>query len=629
MLMDLQNIRFGYGGTVILDGVSFTLSERERVGLVGANGEGKTTLIKLMTGALTPDAGTIRKKGGLRIGILEQNGGLDADGTVYAAMQAVFAPVIAAMERMHEVGARMAEAAGSDELRALADKYEKLERAVAAADGYNIDVKIRTVLGGMGFADRYEQSVRTMSGGEKTRLKLCRLLLEEPELLFLDEPTNHLDIGTLFWLEEYLKSYKGALFVVSHDRYFLDAVTEKTLELERRKVTAFRGNYTKYKALKAEKYAHDLKEYEKQQEEIAALQEYVARNIVRATTAKSAQSRVKKLESMERLEKPVPPPKPPKFAFFTVETSEERALTVQGLRLAAGDRTLIADANFEVRRGEKIAVVGENGAGKSTLIRALLAANTPAVRFGRGNRIGYYDQENADLDPDESVLGALWHKHTALSQTQARGLLARTGLTDEDMEKSVRDLSGGERAKLALALLEARQANFLLLDEPTNHLDLLSRESLEEALRQFEGTLLFVSHDRYFIQNIAQKVLEAADGALTLYPCGYDEYTALKRAQGEAQAAREREAKAQERAAQGAASYRSKADRAEEAKKKQRIKETESKIAAAEAEIAALNAQIADPDFAADYRRLNEACARLDALHADVERLYQEYETLL
>ena len=267
MLMDLQNIRFGYGGTVILDGVSFTLSERERVGLVGANGEGKTTLIKLMTGALSPDAGTIRKKGGLRIGILEQNGGLDADGTVYAAMQAVFAPVIAAMERMHEVGARMAEAAGSDELRALADKYEKLERAVAAADGYNIDVKIRTVLGGMGFADRYEQSVRTMSGGEKTRLKLCRLLLEEPELLFLDEPTNHLDIGTLFWLEEYLKSYKGALFVVSHDRYFLDAVTEKTLELERRKVTAFRGNYTKYKALKAEKYAHDLKEYEKQQQQ--------------------------------------------------------------------------------------------------------------------------------------------------------------------------------------------------------------------------------------------------------------------------------------------------------------------------------------------------------------------------
>ena len=630
MLVSFENIRFGYDDKVLLDGVSFTIAAGERVGLIGPNGEGKTTLIRLMTGALSPDEGKVYKKSGLRIGLLEQSGGLEADGTVYDAMRAVFSDVFSAMDRMREVETQLADAPeGSAQYRDLSARYELLERTVAAADGYNADVKIKTVLGGMGFADMYGQRVRTMSGGEKTRLKLCRLLLEEPELLILDEPTNHLDVPTLFWLEEYLKSYRGALFIVSHDRYFLDAVTAKTFELENRKVTAFRGNYSAYKVLKAEKYEHDLKEYEKQQEEIAALEDYVARNIVRATTAKSAQSRVKKLESMERLEKPVPPPRPPKFCFERTETSEERALTVDGLSLSAGGKTLFAGASFEVRRGEKIAVVGENGTGKSTLIRALVAGHDPAVHWGRFNKIGYYDQENADLDPEETVLGALWHKYTALSQTQARALLARAGLTDEDMEKKVRSLSGGERAKLALVLLEARRGNFLVLDEPTNHLDLPARESLEKALEAFDGTLLFVSHDRYFIRNIADKILEIEKGAVTLYPCGYGEYTAQKAAQSEAKQAQEKAAKAQERAAQAASSYRSRADRAEAAKKKQKIRETEAAIADAEAEIAALNAQIADPAFAADYRRMNEACARLDELHAETERLYEEYETLL
>ena len=630
MLLTLENVSFGYDDKRILEEVNFTVSEGERIGLIGPNGEGKTTLLRLMAGTLDPDGGKVLKKSGLKIGYLEQNGGLESERTVFAEMQAVFADVQRAMDAQREIAAQMAaEREGSDEFRALAARYEQLDKLIAARDGYNADVRIRTVLGGMGFAPMYEQKISAMSGGEKTRLKLCRLLLEQPDILFLDEPTNHLDVPTLFWLENYLKSYRGAIFTVSHDRYFLDATVGKIFELENRRVRAFRGNYSKYKQLKAEQYEHDLREYEKQQEEIAALEDYVARNIVRATTARSAQSRVKKLESMERLEKPVPPPTPPVFAFETEEKSEERTLSVEGLELSAGEKKLLSNASFEVRRGDKIAVVGENGAGKSTLIRALVGRRSPAVRWGRYTRIGYYDQENADLDPDETVLGALWHRHTAMSQTQARALLARAKLGAEDMEKKVRSLSGGERAKLALVLLEAQRANVLVLDEPTNHLDLQARESLEAALRAFAGTLLFVSHDRYFIAALADKIVELEGGALTVYPFGYAAYTDAKQTaavQAEAQAKAEKE---EERAARRESSYRSKAERAEEAKRKQLLKQTEADIAAAEEQIEALNAAIARPEVAADYRRMNEACAALDELHARLDALYEQYEKLI
>ena len=630
MLIACENVRFGYDDKIILDDVCFTLSEGERVGLIGPNGEGKTTLIRLLAGALEPDAGKIVKKSGLRIGWLEQNGGLESDKTVYAEMQSVFAPVYKAMDEQRGIGARLAQVEeGSREAQALAARYEQLEKQIAAADGYNAEVRIRTVLGGMGFADRLEQRICTMSGGEKTRLKLCRLLLEQPEILFLDEPTNHLDVSTMYWLEEYLKSYRGAIFTVSHDRFFLDAAVGKILELENCRVRAFRGNYSKYKILKAELYEHELKEYEKQQEEIAALQDYVARNIVRATTAKSAQSRVKKLESMERLEKPLPPPKPPKFAFAADERSEERTLCVEGLTLTAGGRTLLHNANFSLRRGEKAAVVGENGAGKSTLIRAIVQGNDPAVRVGRFTKIGYYDQENADIDPAETVLGALWHRHTYMSQTQARSMLAQAKLCEDDIEKPVSSLSGGERAKLALVLLEAQRANLLILDEPTNHLDLQARESLEAALRAFEGTLLFVSHDRYFIQNIAGRIIEIAGGELTCYPCDYEAYTAQKRAADQAAEAQAKAEKQEARAAQKDASHRTKAERAQEAKRKQQAKQTEERIAALEEEEQALTEAIGTPAVAADYKLLAEKCARLDEVHAALDALYAEYEKLI
>ena len=630
MLLTLENVAFGYDDKRILENISFTVNEGERIGFIGQNGEGKTTLIRLMLGQLSQDGGSIYRKSGLKCGYLAQTGGYESENTVYEEMRGVFSDVFGAMEKLRDTEKALARAEyGSGEYRDLSAKYEQLDKRIAAADGYNADVKIKTVLNGMGFEKSYDQVISTMSGGEKTRLKLCRLLLEEPEILFLDEPTNHLDVPTLFWLENYLASYKGAIFTVSHDRYFLDRVVQKIFELENRRVNVFRGNYSKYKVLKAEKVLTAEREYEKQQEEIAALKDYVARNIVRATTAKSAQSRVKKLENMELLEKPLPPPRPPVFRFAFGEKSEEAALGVEGLTLSAGGKTLAEGVSFAMRRGEKAAIVGENGTGKSTLIRALVKKSDPAVRWGRFVKIGYYDQENADLDPEETVLGALWHKHTGWTQTEARSALARAKLTAEDIEKKVKSLSGGERAKLSLVLLEAEEANFLVLDEPTNHLDLLAREALEDALKQYEGTLLFVSHDRYFIQNIAGKIIEIADKKLTVYPCGYDDFNALKKqAAAKAQAAASAE-DANRRASAQTASYRSKAERAEDAKRKQLAKQTEKDISDTEAEIAALQEEIARPEVAADYKLLGEKCALLDALNERLERLYAEYEKFI
>ena len=627
MLLNAENVTFGYDDKIILDKVSFTVNEGERIGFIGANGEGKTTLLRILTGQLIPDAGAVYKKSGLKWGYLEQNGGFESDGTVYGEMRAVFSDVFGAMDKLRETEKALSLAPfGSDEYRRLAAAYEGLEKRIAAADGYNADVKIRTVLGGMGFEKAYDQKISTMSGGEKTRLKLCRLLLEEPEILFLDEPTNHLDVKTLFWLEDYLSSYKGAIFAVSHDRYFLDRTANKIFELENRRIFSYRGNYSKYKILKAERIAYEEKEYEKQQEEIASLKEYIAKNIVRATTAKSAQSRVKKLENMEMLEKPLPPPAPPRFSFAFTENCSEVALTATNLSLAVGDKKLFGGAAFEIRRGEKVAVIGENGTGKSTLIRTVVEGNDPAIRRGRYVKIGYYDQENARIDPNETVLGALWHKHTYMSQTQARSLLAQAKLSEEDVDKRVSALSGGERAKLSLVLLEAEKANFLILDEPTNHLDLAARESLESALKNFEGTLLFVSHDRYFIQNLADKIIKIEGGKVTEFKGTYDEFTDRKRAD-DARRAQILQAEQPEKNAQS--SYRSKADRAQEAKRKQRVRELEEKISVCEAEIDSINAEIAKPEIASDYKLLGEKCARLDALHREADALYAEYEKLI
>ena len=629
MLVSAENMAFGFAGSPLLEKIDFTLSEGDRVGLIGPNGEGKTTLIRLILSELEPEDGRIFVKNGIRIGYLAQNGGYDSENTVFEEMKEIFAEDIRALDSLRETEKKIAAAEeGSDEYRALSGKYEALNKLIAARDSYRYEIRIRTVLNGMGFSEFYNQRISTMSGGEKTRLKLCRLLLEEPELLILDEPTNHLDIKTLFWLEEYLAAFRGAILTVSHDRYFLDKIVKEIYELENGRLCAFKGNYTKYKLLKAEKNARLLKEYEKQQEEIAHLQDYVDRNLVRATTAKSALSRVKKLEKMEVLEKPKLPPSPPRFSFSYAERPYERVLEVAALELKAGERTLLKDASFTVMRGEKCAVVGDNGTGKSTLVREIVRGKNPAVKAGRFVKIACYDQENANLNPENTVLGELWERHVLWEQTKVRNILAQVKLDAGDMDKKVKMLSGGERAKLALAVFECENGNFLILDEPTNHLDLPARESLEDALKAFDGTVLFVSHDRYFIQALAGKIVELADGKIAEFKGTYEEYNACKAAAKEAK-------EAEEKAALPAApkpkdgGYRTKEERAAETKKRLRIKQLEEEISALESEESDINAQLALPEIAADYARLSERCKRLEEVKADLDNLYEEYETLI
>lgn len=628
MLISAENLSFGFAGAPLLENISFTLSEGDRVGLIGPNGEGKTTLIRLILSELEPESGALFKKNGCRIGYLAQTGGYDSENTAFEEMRSVFREDIRAIDALRETEAKIARAEeGSAEYRALSARYDALTKQIAARDSYHYEIKIRTVLNGMGFSDSFSQPVSTMSGGEKTRLKLCRLLLEEPELLILDEPTNHLDIKTLFWLEDYLASFKGAILTVSHDRYFLDRLVREIYELERGTLSVFKGNYTKYKLLKAEKNARILKEYEKQQEEIAHLQDYVDKNLVRATTAKSALSRVKKLEKMERIERPPLPPSPPRFSFSYAEKPYEKVLEVSDLRLAAGEKVLLENASFALTRGEKCAVVGDNGTGKSTLVKEIVKNKNPAVKIGRFVKVAYYDQENANLNPENTVLGELWERHVLWDQTKVRNILAQAKLDAGDMDKKVRMLSGGERAKLALAVFECENGNFLILDEPTNHLDLPARESLEDALKAFDGTILFVSHDRYFIQALAGKIVELSDGKAVEFKGTYDEYNAFKAAlkDGGERPAPQKAAEAKPKES----GYRTKEERAAETKKRLRVKQIEEEISALETEEAEINSQLALPEIAGNYELLKEKCARLEEVKNLLDGLYEEYETLI
>lgn len=628
MLISAENLSFGFAGAPLLENISFTLSEGDRVGLIGPNGEGKTTLIRLILSELEPESGALFKKNGCRIGYLAQTGGYDSENTAFEEMRSVFREDIRAIDALRETEAKIARAEeGSAEYRALSARYDALTKQIAARDSYHYEIKIRTVLNGMGFSDSFSQPVSTMSGGEKTRLKLCRLLLEEPELLILDEPTNHLDIKTLFWLEDYLSSFKGAILTVSHDRYFLDRLVREIYELERGTLSVFKGNYTKYKLLKAEKNTRILKEYEKQQEEIAHLQDYVDKNLVRATTAKSALSRVKKLEKMERIERPPLPPSPPRFSFSYAEKPYEKVLEVSALRLAAGEKVLLENASFALTRGEKCAVVGDNGTGKSTLVKEIVKNKNPAVKIGRFVKVAYYDQENANLNPENTVLGELWERHVLWDQTKVRNILAQAKLDAGDMDKKVRMLSGGERAKLALAVFECENGNFLILDEPTNHLDLPARESLEDALKAFDGTILFVSHDRYFIQALAGKIVELSDGKAVEFKGTYDEYNAFKAAlkDGGERPAPQKAAEAKPKES----GYRTKEERAAETKKRLRIKEIEETISALESEENDINEQLTSPEVTGNYTLLSEKCKRLEEVKNALDELYSEYETLI
>ncbi len=629
MLLSLENVSFGYDDKLILEGLNLTVNESDRIGLIGKNGIGKSTLLHVLLGKLLPDEGGISKKGGLRIGFLAQNSGLEGEKTVYEEMKAVFADALVAEKKMREIEGEMAKLVNheSAEFRALSSAYARASAVFDAADGYQIDVRIRTVLNGMGFAECYDRVVSTMSGGEKTRLALCRLLLAAPELLVLDEPTNHLDFASLAWLEEYLTAYRGSIIVVSHDRWFLDRTVNLIWELDNRKVMTFRGNYTKYKELKRAYVERQLKEYEKQANRIASMQEYAERNIVRASTSKSAKSRLHQLEHIERIEKPNTTEHIPKFSFSYDSEPVKDVLSVQDTVLSVGEeeRVLCKHLAFSLRRGEKLAIIGKNGTGKSTLLKRLLKAQVEsdrAVCWGRGVRIGYYDQENLNLNFQNTVLEELWNRHLSMAQAEVRGSLARMLLGEEDMEKPVSVLSGGERAKLGFAILIAERGNVLVLDEPTNHLDLVSREALEEALCAYGGTMIFVSHDRYFLNAVCSRLLEIKEVAPAFFETfeGYlaEQEKERQRIEFEKSVAAEKKN----------STHRTAKMRSEEVKKKSRIRALEAEISENEELLSELEAKVSTPEISGDYEKLKSVCEEMERVRAHVETLFEEWSTL-
>ena len=632
MLVSCTGLCKSFGEKSVLEEFSFAINEKDRIGLIGVNGAGKSTLLKVLTGRYEPDAGEIARASGLRVGYLEQNSGLESSRTILEEMRSVFASLLETEQTMRALEQEIAALEpDSPRYREQTAEYDRITAVFEAGDGYQIPVKISTVLNGMGFPEPLlGQVVSSLSGGEKTRLAMAKLLLEEPELLILDEPTNHLDFSTVMWLEEYLTEYKGALLIVSHDRYFLDKLVTQTWEVEQHRLFCYPGNYSKYKLLKAERVQAQQKAYEKQQAQIASMQEYAERNIARASTSNSAKSRLHQLANMERIEKPFSEPKTPHFQFNTLTAPVKDLLTVSGLSLHVGDetsgKTLLTGVEFNVRRGEKAAVIGENGIGKSTLLKSILGLlpQEGEIRWGRGVTTGYYDQENEQMNPENTALEELWSRFPRLPEHAVRSLLGQVLLTGDNCYKKVSVLSGGERARLGFAILMAEQRNTLVLDEPTNHLDLASREELERALTAFDGTLIFVSHDRYFLNTIPTKIIELTRDGVTVYPGNFEDYLTAK----EREKAKQAEAKAAEPVSappvseRGEGFYRSKQQRAADAKRRKRLAELEQLIEQLDTQQAEVQQAIAAPENAADYLFLQEQCNLL-------EELKQQHETAM
>jgi len=521
-----------FGGDVLFENLSFVVQERARIALVGKNGAGKSTLLKMIVGEEDPSAGTLTATKGLTIGYLAQHAGLSSELTVYAELLAVFTDLQVKEVSLRQMEQEMAELSGA-ELADLMRRYDSLTEEFRVAGGFTYESELRSMLNAFQFPETmWQQAVSSLSGGQKTRLALVKMLLQSPDLLVLDEPTNHLDIETLAWLENYLLSYKGALLLVSHDRYFLDKVAREVLELSRGRLTSYKGNYSAYVAAREVQLATAEKEFEKQQKEIASLEDFVARNLVRASTTKRAQSRQKRLDKIERLEAPVLSDRKVHLTFASEKTSGNEVLQVADLAIGYADEVQLADhLTLEVRKLDAIAIVGPNGIGKSTFIKSVLGktpALSGAVKLGANVTVGYYDQEQAGLTAANTVLEELWKDYRLLPEVEIRNVLGAFLFSGDEVKKSVGMLSGGEKARLLLAKLSMQHDNFLVLDEPTNHLDIESREALEQALIDYDGSLLFVSHDRYFINRVATKIFEISRAGGRLFLGDYDYYLEKK-----------------------------------------------------------------------------------------------------
>ncbi|WP_256759021.1 ABC-F family ATP-binding cassette domain-containing protein [Cohnella sp. WQ 127256] len=636
MLLHASSITKHYGVTPVLDGVSLLINERDRIGLVGVNGAGKSTFLRILAGELTADTGSVSKPRELKIGYLAQNGGLQGHRTIWEEMNSAFGPLLDQERALQELEARIAdpvELENSERYEALLVQYADVSEKFRESGGYEMKNRIRSILHGMGFGSfAPETEVSSLSGGQRTRLALARLLLVQPELLLLDEPTNHLDIQTLTWLEQYLRSYAGAMVIVSHDRYFLDATVTSILEIERHAATRYTGNYSRFMDLKAAAFDQQLKLFEQQRKEISKMEDFIQRNIVRATTTRRAQSRRNALERIERLEKPGTL-RQANFSFSTERRSGKEVLRAFNCAAAPKEdmAPLFSNVTFEVKRGERLALLGPNGVGKTTLLRALidrLPLRAGVFEWGAGVSLGYYDQEQRELNPSNTVLEEVWSAYAQHPEAEIRTVLGNFLFSGDDVRKKVSALSGGEKARVALSKLMLLKANVLLLDEPTNHLDLMSREVLEAALDEYEGTLIFVSHDRYFLNRIADRIVELAPDGTEHFLGNYDEMVAKK------QEMQEWEASQNDTSSQPAQGALSNYEADKQAKREDRARtrkreQAEADIARFEEELSVLELEMASPEMVTDYMKLREKQAEAEQKRLALEDVYKTWEALM
>lgn len=628
IILQANKIERSFAGEVLFDNINLQVDERDRIALVGKNGAGKSTLLKILVGEEEPTSGEINKKKDIFLSYLAQDSRFESENTIYDEMLHVFDDLRRTEKQLRQMELEMGEKSGED-LNKLMSDYDLLSENFRQAGGFTYEADIRAILNGFKFDESmWQMKIAELSGGQNTRLALAKMLLEKPNLLVLDEPTNHLDIETIAWLENYLVNYSGALIIVSHDRYFLDKVATITLDLTKHSLDRYVGNYSRFVELKEQKLATEAKNYEKQQKEIAALEDFVNRNLVRASTTKRAQSRRKQLEKMERLDKPEAGKKAANMTFQSEKTSGNVVLTVENAAIGYDGEILSEPINLDLRKMNAVAIVGPNGIGKSTFIKSIVD-QIPFIkgekRFGANVEVGYYDQTQSKLTPSNTVLDELWNDFKLTPEVEIRNRLGAFLFSGDDVKKSVGMLSGGEKARLLLAKLSMENNNFLILDEPTNHLDIDSKEVLENALIDFDGTLLFVSHDRYFINRVATHVLELSENGSTLYLGDYDYYVE-KKAEVEMIQTEEASTSNQAKEASPVNDYQAQKESQKEVRKLMRqIESLEAEIEELESQSQAISEQMLETN---DADKLMKLQAELDKISHRQEEAMLEWEEL-
>lgn len=633
IIAQAQDLEQRFGGNTIFSNISFSVPDNARIGLVGPNGAGKTTLLKIMTGQQEPTSGQFTINKGLNVGYIAQENALDEDKTIWDEMLTVFDNLIEKNKRITKMQEQIAEHPEDED---LLKRYDQLAYDFEQEGGFTYQAEIKSILNGFNFKENtWQKVIRTLSGGEKTRLAFVKLLLQKPPVLLLDEPTNYLDLDTLDWLEAFLKNYQGAIITVSHDQYFLDHLANQIFELNFGKLTTFKGNYSQYVKERELMDSQQEAAYEKQQEKIKKEEEFIQKNLVRASTTKRAQSRRKVLDKMERI-------KPPKHKqkvrinFTSDRPSGKEVLIAKDLTIGYPDKTMVSDIDFQVNKNDRVAIIGPNGIGKSTLLKTIMKKLEPkdgSIKYGASLDIGYYDQELQSLDPSKTVLDTIWDRHKTMPEKEVRSILASFLFTAEDIDKTVGQLSGGQKARLTLTVLSLEKDNFLLMDEPTNHLDIEAKEVLEQALDNYDGTLLFVSHDRYFINELANKIILVRDGHAKIYNGNYSYYLDEKAKQ----AAAVQEAKAEQTESttsanqnQGKLSYQEQKARDSQKRKLERaVSDAEARIEKLENEEQEIQTEMANPDIAASFEKLGPLQEKLSAVQEQLEQANNDWENAL